>query len=75
MTNYNYQGYIEDLARQDEYYKTSIKEFVRDIKDRGLADRFREDIRQIGIHHNIYDVAYDFSIPVAMVKYFLRESA
>ena len=71
----NYQGYVEDLARQDEYYKTSIKEFVRDITVRGLADRFREDVRKIGIHYDIYDVAYDFSIPVVMVKHFMRRGA
>lgn len=68
----NYKGYITDLARQDAEYRTSIKKFVSDIKAMGLDDRFREDIRQIGIHHNIYDVAYDYSIPVTLVKYFQK---
>ena len=71
----NRERYITDLKEQDKEYKTTIKTFIKDIKAMGLADRFKEDIRQIGIHHNIYDVAYDYSIPVSMVKYFLRESA
>ncbi len=71
----NRERYIEDLARQDKEYKTSIEEFRQWIMDHNMIDRFKEDIRQIGIHYNIYDVAYDYSIPISLLKFFMKESA
>ena len=70
----NYQGYIEDLTRQDKEYKTTIKEFTQWVTDHNMIDRFREDIRSIGIHNDIYDIALDYSIPVSMIKFFISNS-
>ena len=71
----NREQYINELKEQDKDYRTTIKAFMKDIQMMGLAEKFREDIRSIGIHYDVYDVAVDYSIPVAMVKLFMRRGA
>lgn len=71
----NREQYITDLAERDEEYRTSIKEFTEWIIDHNMADRFISDLKSIGVHNNVYDIAVDYSIPVMMVKYFQKEIA
>lgn len=71
----NRERYITDLARQDMDYRTSIKEFRQWVTDHNMIDRFREDIRSIGVHNDFYDIALDYSVPVSMIKFFMKESA
>ena len=71
----NREQYINELREQDKDYRTTIKDFLKDIQMMGLAERFRKDIRSIGIHYDVYDVAVDYSIPVMMVKLFMKAEA
>ncbi len=71
----NREQYINELAKQDKDYRTTIKDFIRDIQTMGLTKRFREDIKSIGIHNDVYDIAVDYSIPVTMVKHFMKAEA
>lgn len=71
----NREQYIDELAKQDNDYRTTIDDFIRDIQTMGLTDRFKDDIKSIGIHNDVYDIAVDYSIPVTMVKLFMKAEA
>ena len=71
----NREQYIAELKEQDKDYRTTIKDFIRDIQTMGLTDRFKDDIKSIGIHNDVYDIAVDYSIPVMMVKLFMKAEA
>ena len=66
----NYKSYTADISNGVDDYRISVKGFVKWLAENSLAERFRAEIANPG--NSLYDIAYDYSIPVSMVKYFTR---
>lgn len=60
------KDYVENMAECPDDYKISIHEFKVWLYKSGKAARFMEDMDR----PYIFAVAYDYSIPVIMIKYF-----
>lgn len=63
-----YFEYIEDMKRDEEGYKITIKEFCNWLDKENLRDRFFEEVNTM----NIESVAMDFTIPIIMIKALTR---
>ena len=66
----NYRGYIKDISNRVTEYSISIADFRRWLAENSLTEQFRKELAN---HENgLCDIAYDYGIPVTMVKYFSR---
>lgn len=66
----NYRNYIKDISNRVDDYRISIAEFRRWLTENGKVEEFLKDITNP--NDGLCDVAYDYGIPVSMVKYFRR---
>lgn len=62
------KDYVMDMAEYPADYKISINDFKVWTYESGKADRFMEDLDR----SDIFVVAYDYCIPVIMIKYFRK---
>lgn len=60
------KDYVENMAECPADYKISINEFKVWIYRSGKGARFMADVER----SDIFVVAYDYCIPVIMIKYF-----
>ena len=74
--------YEEDIAGQAQEYRKSIKDFTKWITADGFKDEFEEQIHFLNKRSNegwevteFWGVAVEYSIPVIMVKHFMRAEA
>lgn len=68
MMNYA-ESYRKEL-HTSRYYRTTLKDFMdwfNEDKTNGTKKIFFEDVEE-----DIFKAAYDFSIPVIMVKYLIK---
>ncbi len=66
----NYRNYIKDISDRVADYRISIKDFRKWLTDNRLTEQFHKEISN---HENgLCDIAYDYGIPVTMIKYFIR---
>jgi len=63
------ERYMQEI-NVDPEYRISIKEFTKWLEDNDLYSTFMKMLNDP--NEDVYDIAQDFSIPVSMVKYFLR---
>lgn len=59
--------YMKEI-NYDPQYKITVKEFKKCLVEMNLVEIFNEQLKDE--EYDDYDIALDFSIPVAMVKYF-----
>lgn len=62
------KDYVENMAECPADYKISIYQFKVWAYGSGKLARFMEDIER----SDIFAVAYDYGIPVIMIKYFRK---
>ena len=67
----NRQRYEHDINHNDDY-RISIKAFREWLRTENMTEVFHKKLRDK--EETLYDIALDFSIPVAMVKYFKRSA-
>ena len=67
----NRQRYEHDI-NHNEYYRISIKAFREWLRAENMTEVFHKKPRDK--EETLYDIALDFSIPVAMVKYFKKSA-
>ena len=67
----NRQRYEQDINHNEDY-RISIKAFREWLRAENMTEVFSRKLRDEG--ESLYDIALDFSIPVAMVKYFKRSA-
>ena len=65
----NRERYERDINHSDDY-RISVKAFREWLRAENMTEVFSKKLRDEG--ESLYDIALDFSIPVAMVKYFKR---
>ena len=66
----NKDRYEQDIKRSNPDYRVTIRAFREWLKDKNMADEFQRQLKDEEL--TLYDIACDFSIPVAMVKLFKR---
>ena len=57
--------YMKEI-NYDPEYKITVKEFTEWLTENNMEDTFNKMLKE----EDDYDIALDFSIPVAMIKYF-----
>lgn len=62
----NKERYNKEIAEQNSYYKTTIKEFIDWLKENNEYEWF--GIRILN-NEDFYNIATDYSIPLVMIKY------
>lgn len=67
----NTQRYASEINHSDDY-RISIKSFKNWLSTENMTEVFNEKLRNSELTE--FDIAVDFSIPVAMVKHF-RQTA
>ena len=67
----NRQRYEHDINHNEDY-RISIKAFREWLRTENMTEVFHKKLRDK--EETLYDIALDFSIPVAMVKYFKRSA-
>ena len=67
----NRQRYEQDINHNDDY-RISIKAFREWLSAENMTEVFHKKLRDK--EETLYDIALDFSIPVAMVKYFKKSA-
>lgn len=67
----NRQRYEHDINHSDDY-RISIKAFREWLTTENMTEVFHRKLRDK--EETLYDIALDFSIPVAMVKYFKKSA-
>ena len=68
--NRNYKSYTADIANRVDDYRVSVKSFIEWLTENRMTEKFKTELRNP--ENSFYDIAYDYSIPVTMVKYFCR---
>ena len=68
--NRNYKSYTADIANRVGDYRISVKGFIEWLTDNRMTEKFKAELSNP--ENSFYDIAYDYSIPVTMVKYFCR---
>lgn len=72
MMNYE-KDYNEVIGTCDEGYKLTIEDFKEWLEEDTRMDIFKKDLKTIEEEKDLYMVAFDYSIPVIMVKWFNRK--
>ena len=67
----NRQRYERDINHNEDY-RISIKAFREWLSTENMTEVFHKKLRDK--EETLYDIALDFSIPVAMVKYFKKSA-
>ena len=67
----NRQRYEHDINHNEDY-RISIKAFREWLRAENMTEVFDKKLRDK--EETLYDLALDFSIPVAMVKYFKKSA-
>lgn len=67
----NRQRYEHDINHNEDY-RISIKAFREWLRAENMTEVFLKKLRDK--EETLYDIALDFSIPVAMVKYFKKSA-
>ncbi len=67
----NRQRYEQDINHNEDY-RISIKAFREWLQAENMTEVFHKKLRDK--EETLYDIALDFSIPVAMVKYFKKSA-
>ena len=67
----NRERYERDINHSDDY-RISIKAFREWLTTENMTEVFVKKLRDK--EETLYDIALDFSIPVAMVKYFKKSA-
>ena len=65
---WNIIGYNQDINNQNPDYKTTVENFKKWLTDHNGWKDFIKSLNCPDIDN--YDIAFDYSIPVIMVKYF-----
>lgn len=64
-----YKWYVEELAKQDKDYRISTKTMRKILKHFGNYERFKNDC----LTKTDIEAAYDWKIPIVMMKVFRLE--
>lgn len=64
--------YNEELAIRSDDYIITIKEFSEWLEEGDRMEKFQRTLRFLEEERELYNVAFDYSIPVAMVKWFIN---
>lgn len=64
----NERQYNEELNVVEDY-RTTKEQFIKDITASNQLDDFKDAIR---FYDDLYFIAVDWSIPIALVKYFKK---
>ena len=67
----NRERYEQDINHNADY-RISIEAFREWLRDKNMTEVFHKKLRDK--EETLYDIALDFSIPVAMVKYFKKSA-
>ena len=67
----NRERYERDINHSDDY-RITVKAFREWLRAENMTEVFSRKLRDEG--ESLYDIALDFSIPVAMVKYFKKSA-
>ena len=65
---WNKMQYEKAIKEGNEDFTFSIREFSNWLIDNDMWDRFEKDLNCP--FNDLYDIAWDYSIPIIMVKYF-----
>ena len=68
----NTERYNHDISHGNSDYKVSVEAFKNWLRAENMQETFNKMLSDRDL--TLYDIALDFSIPVAMVKYF-KQSA
>lgn len=68
----NKDRYEQDIKRSNPDYRVTIRAFREWLTVENMQETFNEMLRDREL--TLYDIALDFSIPVAMVKYFKKSA-
>ena len=71
--NRNYKSYTADISNRVDDYRISITGFRRWLTENSKTEQFLKELRNPD--NSLYDIAFDFSVPVAMIKYFRQQGA
>lgn len=63
----------EEVINVNKNFNISISDFSAWLEDNNYTKLFSEELDKIENENDLYYVAVDFTIPVSMVKYFLRK--
>lgn len=63
----------EEVINVNKNFNISISDFSAWLEDNSYTKLFSEELDKIENEDDLYYVAVDFTIPVSMVKYFLRK--
>lgn len=63
----------EEVINVNKNFNISISDFSVWLEDNNYTKLFSEELDKIENEDDLYYVAVDFTIPVSMVKYFLRK--
>lgn len=64
--------YNEELAIRSDDYIITIKEFSEWLEEGDRMKKFQRTLKFLEEERELYNVAFDYSIPVAMVKWFIN---
>ena len=68
----NKERYLEEINNNPEY-KISVARFQKWLAENNEYSDFQHSLHLVAIGDwDIYDLALDYSIPIAMVKWFLK---
>lgn len=63
----------EEVINVNKNFNISISDFSAWLEDNNYTKLFSEELDKIENEDDLYYVAVDFTIPISMVKYFLRK--
>ena len=76
VSEYNRPMYTEDISDRDENYRTTIKDFTQWLRDTDSEDDFRTSIHDLNKGYGeYYGIAVRYTIPIVMIKHFMRTIA
>lgn len=66
----NRERYLDEISNRTPDYKVKITDFITWLIANNEVDEFRHQLHLIAIGDwDVYDTAFDFSIPVSMVRW------